>query len=90
MNPHPGVVQPEAVESDYQMTDGLIVLDMPKALSGYSLRSCSVDCTSTISYLLNKNHQKKNVFSNLIFEISQFLERTKFTSIFSKNLGIQI
>ena len=46
MNPHPGVEHPEAIEADYQMKDGMLVLDMRAPLVGYALRRWSVDCTS--------------------------------------------
>ena len=45
-NPHPGVEHPEAVEADYQMKDGMLVLDMRAPLVGYALRRWAVDCTS--------------------------------------------
>jgi len=44
-NPHPGVEHPEAIEADYQMKDGMLVLDMRAPLVGYSLRRWAVDCT---------------------------------------------
>jgi len=44
--PHPGVEHPEAIEADYQMKDGMLVLDMRAPLVGYALRRWSVDCTS--------------------------------------------
>jgi hypothetical protein len=90
MNPHAGVVQPEAVESDYQMQDCLIVLEMREPLAGKALRSWSFDCISNISCLIQKDCQKKNVFSIVSFEILQFLERKIFMTNFSKTLGIQI
>jgi len=43
--PHPGVEYPEAIEADYQMTDGMLVLEMRAPLVGYALRRWSVDCT---------------------------------------------
>ena len=43
--PHPGVEHPEAIEADYQMTDGVLVLDMRAPLVGYALRRWAVDCT---------------------------------------------
>ena len=47
MNPHPGVKHPEAIEADYQMKDGMLVLDMRAPLVGYALRRWAVDCTPT-------------------------------------------
>jgi len=44
--PHPGVEHPEAIEADYQMKDGMLVLDMRAPLVGYALRRWAVDCTS--------------------------------------------
>ena len=43
--PHPGVEHPEAIEADYQMTDGVLALDMRAPLVGYALRRWAVDCT---------------------------------------------
>jgi hypothetical protein len=43
--PHPGVEHPEAIEADYQMKDGMLVLNMRAPLVGYALRRWSVDCT---------------------------------------------
>ena len=45
MNPHPGVEHPEAIEADYQMKDGMLVLDMRAPLVGYAMRRWAVDCT---------------------------------------------
>ena len=44
--PHPGIEHPEAIEADYQMKDGMLVLDMRAPLVGYALRRWSVDCTA--------------------------------------------
>ena len=44
--PHPGVEHPKAIEADYQMKDGMLVLDMRAPLVGYALRRWAVDCTS--------------------------------------------
>ena len=43
--PHPGIEHPEAIEADYQMKDGMLVLDMRAPLVGYALRRWAVDCT---------------------------------------------
>jgi len=43
--PHPGVEHPEAIEADYQMTNGVLALDMRAPLVGYALRRWAVDCT---------------------------------------------
>ncbi len=43
--PHPGVEHPEAIEADYQMKDGMFVLDMRAPLVGYALRRWAVDCS---------------------------------------------
>jgi len=45
-NPHPGVEHPEAVEADYQMKDGMLVLVMRAPLVGYALRRWAVDCST--------------------------------------------
>ncbi len=43
--PHPGVEHPEAIEADYQMKNGMLVLNMRAPLVGYALRRWAVDCT---------------------------------------------
>jgi predicted DNA-binding transcriptional regulator YafY len=43
--PHPRVEHPEAIEADYQMTDGMLVLEMRAPLVGYALLRWSVDCS---------------------------------------------
>jgi len=43
--PHPGVEHPEAIEADYQMKNGMLVLDMRAPLVGYALRRWGVDCS---------------------------------------------
>jgi len=45
MNPHPGAKHPKAIEADYQMKDGMLVLDIRAPLEGYALRRWAVDCT---------------------------------------------
>ena len=45
MNPNPGVEHPEAIEADYQMKDGMLVLDMRAPLVGYAIRRWAFDCT---------------------------------------------
>ena len=44
MSPDPGVEHPEAIKADYQMKDGMLVLDMRAPLVGYALRRWAVDC----------------------------------------------
>ena len=46
MNPYPGVEHPEAIQADYQMKDGMLILDMRAPLVGYALRRWAVDCTA--------------------------------------------
>ena len=58
MNPHPGVEHPKAIEADYQMKDGMLVLDMGAPLVGYALRRWSVDCTSDNALEKSVNSQK--------------------------------
>ena len=45
MSPHPGVEYPEAIAADYQMKDGMLVLEMRAPLVGYALRRWADDCT---------------------------------------------
>ena len=45
MIPHSRVEHPEAIEADYPMKDGMLVLYMRATLVGYALRRWAVDCT---------------------------------------------
>jgi len=52
---HPGVEHPEAIESDYQIKDWMLVLDMPVPLVGHALRRWAVVC-STDQLLDQRTH----------------------------------
>ncbi|MCL1077617.1 WYL domain-containing protein [Parashewanella spongiae] len=60
--PHPSLTYPEAIELDYQMKDGELVIHSRSALAGYLLRQWSVDCSkshhfnSGVCQLALKNH----------------------------------
>lgn len=54
--PHPGVEHPEAIEADYQMTNGVLALDMRAPLVGYALRRWAVDCTPKHGLDPNQHH----------------------------------
>ena len=41
--PHPGVEHPEAIEADYQMNDGMLVVIMRAALVRFALRRDALD-----------------------------------------------
>ena len=56
MNPHPGVEHPEAIKADYQMMDGMLVLNMRAPLVGYALRRWHVDCTPKQSLDPKQHH----------------------------------
>lgn len=43
--PHPGVAHPEAVEADYGMKRGLLVMDTRASLAGYALARWNVDAS---------------------------------------------
>ena len=43
--PHPRVEHSEAIESDYQIKDGMLVPDIYAPLFGYALRRWAVDCS---------------------------------------------
>lgn len=43
--PHPGVAHPEAVEADYGMKHGLLVMDTRASLAGYALARWNVDAS---------------------------------------------
>lgn len=38
-NAHPGVEHPKAIEADFQMKDGMLILDIRAPWVGYALRS---------------------------------------------------
>ncbi len=44
--PHPGIKQKKAIEADYQMSNGVLFLQLRAPLVGYALRRWSVDCTA--------------------------------------------
>ena len=44
--PHPGVKFPKAIEADFVMKNGVLLLKMRAPLVGYTLRRWSVDCSS--------------------------------------------
>lgn len=45
LGPHPALKHPEAIEADYCMKDGMLVLNMRAPLVGYALRRWAVDCS---------------------------------------------
>lgn len=64
LSPHPkNVKYPPAIEMDYGMTDGCVMVEVRAALAGYLLRRWNVDCTQDASLsgdeyqLWLKNHQ---------------------------------
>jgi hypothetical protein len=56
--PHPKVKHPKAIEADYQMKKGMLVLEMRAPLVGYALRRWAVDCTDKNSLDPNSYHLK--------------------------------
>ena len=54
--PHPDIVHPEAIASDYAMTEGVLKLQIRAALTGYALNRWSVDCSANHS-LDSRRHQ---------------------------------
>lgn len=44
--PHPGIAQPKAIEADYGMQDGMLMIKARAALAGYVLRRWSIDSTA--------------------------------------------
>jgi hypothetical protein len=44
--PHPGIVHPKAVEADYGMTQGVLVVEIRAAIAGYALARWNVDASS--------------------------------------------
>jgi hypothetical protein len=54
--PHPGIKHPEAIASDYQMKNRMLVLDIRAPLVGYALRRWAVDCTVDQSLDPNQHH----------------------------------
>ena len=56
MNPHPGVDYPEVIKPDYQMKNGMLVLDMRAQLVGYALRRWAVECYLKHSLYSKQHH----------------------------------
>lgn len=54
--PHPGLTHPKAIEADYGMVSGMLMLDMRAPLVGYALRRWSVDCSPTHTLDPNAHH----------------------------------
>lgn len=44
--PHPGVAHPEAVEADYGMKEGVLIVESRAAIAGYALARWNVDASS--------------------------------------------
>lgn len=49
LTPHPKLSHPRAVEADYRMNNGKIIIKCRSAVAGYVLRRWGVDCTSNAS-----------------------------------------
>lgn len=49
--PHPGVAHPEAIEADYGMKEGILVVESRAAIAGYALAHWNVDASR--SHVLN-------------------------------------
>ena len=56
MTPYPGVEHPGAIEVEYQMKYGMLVLDTRAPLVGYALRRWAVDCTDKNSLDPKSHH----------------------------------
>ena len=56
MTPHPGVDHPEAIQADYQIKGGVLVLDMRAPLVRYGSRRWAVDCTPNQALVLRAHH----------------------------------
>ncbi|WP_308477805.1 WYL domain-containing protein [Neiella marina] len=59
--PHPSIKHPKAIEMDFDMKNGKLLIDVRAALAGYLLRQWQVDCssveaTSTEGYQLRLNN----------------------------------
>ena len=54
--PHPEVKHREAIEADYQMKDGMLVLDMREPQVGYALKRLSVNYTTDQALDLRSHH----------------------------------
>ncbi len=68
--PHPSLTHPEAIELDYQMTDGELIIRCRAALASYLLRQWSVDCSKQYQFadgvcqLALKNHDVLSLLEN--------------------------
>ena len=69
LKPHPSIEYPQAIELDYGMEKGELVLEYRTALLGYLLRQWNVDCTEKATligneyqlWLSNVSHVKKEL-----------------------------
>ena len=71
--PHPSLAYPEAIELDYQMTKGELVIQCRAALVSYLLRQWSVDCS--------KNYQFSNGVCQLALKNHDVLQQLENTTI---------
>jgi len=54
--PHPGLSWPKAVEADYGMTDGSLLVQCRAAVAGYALHRWQVDCSPDHSLPPGEHH----------------------------------
>ena len=54
--PHPGIAHPKAIEADFRMSNGVLVLNMRAPLVGYAMRRWSVDCSMKHSLDPKEHH----------------------------------
>ncbi|RYV02778.1 WYL domain-containing protein [Shewanella sp. OPT22] len=71
--PHPALKHPEAIELDFQMQQGELVIQCRAALASYLLRQWSVDCSH--------NHQFTNGVCQLALKNRDVLEQLENTTI---------
>ena len=68
--PHPSLAHPEAIELDYQMANGELIIQSRAALASYLLRQWSVDCSRKYQFangvcqLALKNHDVLSLLEN--------------------------
>ncbi len=54
--PHPGLEHPEAIIKDYEMTDGVLKINVRAVVAGYLLRRWNIDCSNDHSLTGKEYH----------------------------------
>ena len=66
--PHPGVIHPQAIEADYGMKQGLLIVEVRAAVAGYALARWNVDASSNHGLSPRRHHlwlRNREVLANI-------------------------